>query len=157
MKNWIKLVISIAIPQIIGISSVFFTITNVGRWYQQIKRPEWNPPNWIFGPVWTILYIMMGVALYLIWKSNVAKEKKRTAIILWSVQLLFNFFWSFIFFNQHQIGLALVEIICLWVLLLLNIFSFAKINKTAAWLLVPYISWVSFAAILNYAIWELNK
>ena len=157
MKNWIKLTICLAIPQIVGFTSGFFTVTNVASWYKQIIKPEWNPPNWIFGPVWTALYLMMGIALYLIWKSNTSVEKKRAAIILWSVQLLLNFFWSFIFFTQHQIGWALVEIICLWLLILFTIFSFASISKTAAWLLVPYISWVSFAALLNYAIWELNK
>ncbi len=156
MNNILKLVIAIAIPLIVGSTSGFFTITGVESWYQTIQKPSWNPPSWIFGPVWTSLYIMMGIALFLIWKSPMSSDVKRTAILLFAIQLVLNFFWSFIFFNQHQIGWALVEIIALWLLILLTIFAFAKINTTAAWLLVPYISWVSFASILNFTIWKLN-
>ena len=155
MKNWVKLAISIAIPQIIGATGAFFTVSGVGSWYQSINRPEWNPPSWLFGPVWTTLYVLMGIALYLVWKSD--ESNKRTAITLWSVQLVVNFLWSLLFFNQHQIGGALIDLVILWLLILLTIFAFAKINKTAAWLLVPYISWVTFAGILNYTIWMLNK
>ena len=156
MNNILKLVIAIAIPLIVGSTSGFFTITGVESWYQTIQKPSWNPPSWIFGPVWTSLYIMMGIALFLIWKSPMSSDVKRTAILLFAIQLVLNFFWSFIFFNQHQIGWALVEIIAMWLLILLTIFAFAKINTTAAWLLVPYISWVSFASILNFTIWKLN-
>ncbi len=157
MNNIFKLVIAIAIPLIVGSTSGFFTITGVESWYQTIQKPSWNPPSWIFGPVWTSLYIMMGIALFLIWKSPLSSDIKRTAILLFAIQLVLNFFWSFIFFYQHQIGWALVEIIALWLLILLTIFAFAKINTTAAWLLVPYISWVSFASILNFTIWKLNN
>ena len=157
MSNPAKLVISIAVPLIIGFTSGFFTITGIGSWYQTIQRPSWNPPNWIFGPVWTILYILMGIALYLIWKSDASRTVKRNAIVLFSIQLILNFFWSIIFFNQHQPGFAFIEIGVMWVMILLTSFAFAKINTTAAWLLVPYISWVSFAAILNFTIWKLNS
>jgi translocator protein len=157
MSNIFKLVISIAIPVAVGSISGFFTISGVESWYQTIVKPSWNPPNWIFGPVWTTLYIMMGVALYLVWKSDSSGMLKKTAIALFSVQLVLNFFWSFIFFNQHQVSWALVEIIAMWIFILLTIFAFANVSKTAAWLLVPYIAWVSFATILNYTIWQLNK
>lgn len=157
MNNISKLVISIAIPVAIGATAGFFTVTGVGSWYQAINKPSWNPPGWVFGPVWTMLYIMMGVSLYLVWKSGINNHLKRTAIGLFAVQLILNFFWSFIFFDQQQPGWAFVEIIAMWVFILLTIFAFAKVNKTAAWLLVPYISWVSFATILNYTIWELNN
>jgi tryptophan-rich sensory protein len=157
MSNIFKLVISIAIPVAVGAISGFFTISGVESWYQTIAKPSWNPPNWIFGPVWTTLYILMGIALYLIWKSESSDILKKTAIALFSVQLILNFFWSLIFFNQHQVGWALAEIIMMWVVILLTIFAFANVNKTAAWLLVPYIAWVSFATILNYTIWQLNK
>ncbi|MBL0130059.1 MAG: tryptophan-rich sensory protein [Chitinophagaceae bacterium] len=156
MNNLTKLVIAIAIPLAIGGTAGFFTATGVDSWYQTINKPSWNPPGWIFGPVWTTLYVMMGVALFFVWKSDVNEQLKRTAITLFAIQLVLNFFWSFIFFNQHQPGWALVEIIVMWVFILLTIFSFAPISKTAAWLLVPYISWVSFATILNYTIWKLN-
>lgn len=100
---------------------------------------------------------MMGIAFYLVWRSEVPAKTKRTAIVLWVVQLIFNFFWSYIFFRQHQIDWALGEIIVLWLFILLTIFAFARISKLAAWLLVPYISWVSFANILTYAIYQLNR
>ncbi len=157
MNNTVKLVISVAIPLLAGVTSGFFTASGVGTWYQTIQKPSWNPPGWIFGPVWTTLYILMGIALYLVWKSDAATAVKKTAILLFAIQLLLNFFWSFIFFNQHQVGWALVEILVMWVFILLTIFAFASVNKTAAWLLVPYISWVSFAFLLNYTIWKLNN
>jgi tryptophan-rich sensory protein len=156
MNNILKLIISIAIPVAVGATSGFFTISGVESWYQTINKPSWNPPSWIFGPVWTTLYVMMGIALFLVWKSDASEGVKKTAISLFAVQLILNFFWSFIFFNQQQPGWALVEIIAMWVFILLTIFAFAKVSKPAAWLLVPYISWVSFATILNYTIWELN-
>ncbi|HQV61959.1 MAG TPA: tryptophan-rich sensory protein [Chitinophagaceae bacterium] len=157
MNNTLKLIIAIAIPLIVGGTSGFFTATGVESWYQTIARPTWNPPGWIFGPVWTTLYVMMGISLFLVWKEDASVELKKIGIALFAVQLVLNFFWSFIFFNQHQIGWALVEIIAMWVFILLTIFAFAQVNKAAAWLLVPYISWVSFATILNFTIWQLNK
>jgi len=157
MNNTLKLIIAIAIPLLVGGTSGFFTASGVESWYQTIARPTWNPPGWIFGPVWTTLYVMMGIALFLVWKEDTSVELKKIAIALFAVQLVLNFFWSFIFFNQHQIGWALVEIVVMWFFILLTIFAFAQVNKTAAWLLVPYISWVSFATILNFTIWQLNK
>lgn len=156
MNNAVKLIISIVIPVAVGATAGFFTATGVDSWYQTINKPSWNPPSWIFAPVWTTLYVMMGIALYLVWKSDSSDNLKKTAISLFAVQLILNFFWSFIFFNQQQPGWALVEIIAMWVFILLTIFAFAQVSKPAAWLLVPYISWVSFATILNYTIWELN-
>lgn len=157
MNNFLKLLVSVSVPLLIGFSSGFFTITDVGSWYQTIQKPAWNPPNWIFGPVWTTLYILMGIALFLIWKKEGNNKLKKAAIILFAIQLVLNFFWSIIFFNQHQIGWALVEIVILWLSILLTIFVFAKIDKIAAWLMVPYIAWVTFATILNFTIWQLNK
>ena len=157
MNSLVKLIISISIPLLIGFTSSYFTVTSVGSWYKTIQVPSWNPQNWVFGPVWTTLYILMGISLFLVWKSEVNAHVKKTAIILFAVQLALNFFWSFIFFNQHQIGWAFAEIMLLWLMILLTIFSFAKISNVSAWFLVPYISWVSFAAILNYTIWRLNQ
>ena len=157
MNIAVKLIISIAIPLAVGTSAGFFTATAVDNWYQTINKPSWNPPNWVFAPVWTMLYVMMGIALFLVWKSDASDILKKTAFTLFAAQLILNFFWSFIFFNQHQPGWALVEIIFMWIFILLTIFTFAQVSKTAGWLLVPYISWVSFATILNYTIWQLNK
>lgn len=156
MKNWIKLVISIALPVSVGMFGSLFTRPEIDGWYQTIEKPSWQPPNWVFGPVWTTLYIMMGIAFYLVWKNSAAVSKKRPAMVLWGVQLVLNFFWSFIFFRLHQIGWALAEIIVLWLAILLTIFAFARISRVAAWLMVPYISWVSFAGLLTYAIYQLN-
>jgi len=157
MSNTLKLIIAIIIPVAVGAVSGFFTSSEIPGWYQTINKPTWNPPSWLFGPVWTTLYVMMGIALFLVWKSDASQSVKKTAIILFAAQLVLNFFWSFIFFNQHQIGWAVVEIITMWIFILLTIFAFAPISKIAAWLLVPYISWVSFATILNYTIWKLNS
>ncbi|MFM9908046.1 MAG: TspO/MBR family protein [Chitinophagaceae bacterium] len=152
-----KFIISLLIPLAIGSISAIFTVKAIPGWYAQLNKPWFNPPNWIFSPVWTTLYIFMGIALWLVWKADAANKLKQTALAVFGLQLVLNFFWSFIFFNNHQLGWAFAEIVALWLLILLTIISFAKINTTAAWLLVPYISWVSFAGILNYTIWQLNK
>jgi translocator protein len=157
MKNWVKLVIALIIPQLVAASGAYFTVTGTGSWYQTLDKPSWNPPSWVFGPVWTTLYVLMGIAMFLVWRSDAPDKLKRRATILWGVQLVFNFLWSFLFFGQEQIFGALLEIVVLWVLILLTIFAFARVNKLAAWLLVPYISWVSFATILTYTIWDLNR
>jgi translocator protein len=106
MTNTVKLIIAIIIPLAVGATSGFFTASGVGSWYQTINKPSWNPPSWIFGPVWTTLYVMMGIALFLIWKSDAPDTQKRTAMLLFAVQMVLNFFWSFIFFKQHQMGWA---------------------------------------------------
>lgn len=156
MNNTLKFIAAVSIPLLAGGISGFFTVTGVESWYQYINKPSWNPPNWIFGPVWTTLYIMMGVALFLVWKTDTSYELKKIAFVLFGVQLLLNFCWSFLFFKLEQPGWAFAEIIVMWLFILMTIFAFAQVSKTAAWLLVPYISWVSFAAILNYTIWKMN-
>ena len=158
INNPIKFIISVLIPVGIGAISGLFTASNVKTWFVTVAKPSFNPPGWLFAPVWTTLYIMMGIAFFLVWKNEtIQKSIKQKAIILFAIQMVLNFLWSFIFFQQHEIGWALVDIILLWIFILLTIFSFAPISKTAAWLLVPYISWVSFATILNFAIWQLNR
>lgn len=156
MKNWMKLVISIALPLAVGGIAGLFTNTEIDGWYQTINKPSWQPPSWVFGPVWTLLYLLMGIAFYIIWKSGAPARQKRIAIILWIIQLVFNFFWSFIFFKQHQIDWALGEIVVLWFFILLTIIYFGRISKLAAWLMVPYISWVTFATLLTLTIYQLN-
>jgi tryptophan-rich sensory protein len=151
-----KLFISILIPLLVGAISGYFTSSGVDGWYAFANKPWFNPPNWIFAPVWTTLYVLMGIALFLVWRAEADKTIKQTAIILFTVQLTLNFFWSIIFFKLQQPGWAFADIILMWVMILLTILWFGKISSTAAWLLVPYISWVSFATILNYSIWRLN-
>lgn len=156
MKTAYKLVIAIAIPLAIGSLAGFFTASSVNGWYTTLVKPSFNPPNWLFAPVWTSLYIMMGIAFFLIWKSNANDVVKRTAVTLYIIQLALNFCWSFIFFYAEQPGWALVDIVLMWIFILLTIRWFGKISSVSAWLLVPYICWVSFATVLNYAIWTLN-
>ena len=151
-----KLLISIAIPLVVGAIAGFFTASGVNGWYAIANKPSFNPPNWLFAPVWTALYIMMGIALYLIWKSEADRGVKQTAIILFAFQLTLNFLWSFIFFYAKQPGWAFADIIALWIMILFTIIWFGKISSTASWLLVPYIFWVSFASLLNFYIWRLN-
>jgi translocator protein len=155
MHKTVKLIISVLLPVAVGATAGFFTASGVKTWYLTIQKPWFNPPNWIFAPVWTALYVVMGIALYLVWRLP-ASAQRRTALILFGCQLLVNFLWSFLFFYLHQPGLAFAEIILMWLLILLTIFQFAKLSKPAAWLLVPYITWVSFATILNGTIWWLN-
>jgi benzodiazapine receptor len=150
-----KLLYSLVITIGIGVISGVATASGIRDWYAHLNKPSFNPPNWIFGPVWTTLYILMGIALYLIWKQPPSLYKSN-ALWLFFIQLFLNFCWSFLFFNFHKIGLSLVDIFLLWVFIILTIISFAKLAHVAAWLLVPYICWVSFAAILNGAIFRLN-
>ena len=157
MSNKLKLAICLAITLVTGFVGSIFTTREISGWYTSIRKPLWNPPNAIFGPVWTILYILMGISLFLVWKSHRPSGKKNIAYLLFAVQLLLNFLWSFIFFRLHRVDWALLEILLLWITILGTIIAFSQISKTAAWLLVPYISWVSFASFLNYHIWILNK
>jgi benzodiazapine receptor len=126
------------------------------EWYRSLVKPPWNPPSWVFGPVWTTLYALMAVAAWRIWKRG-GFDANRPALRLFLLQLLFNFAWSFVFFKFQRIDLALVEIGCLWILIVLTIRAFARIDKPAAWLLVPYLAWVTYAATLNAAIYMLNR
>lgn len=157
MNKITKLILCIAGPLLIGFAGSLFTIEAIPVWYASLQKPNWNPPNWLFGPVWTTLYILMGIAAYLVWKTITASAFKKWGLLLYSLQLVLNLFWSYLFFTRHQLGTALIEIVVLWLTILCTIIAFSKVNKTAAWLLVPYISWVSFATILNYTIWQLNQ
>lgn len=156
MKSlFVKIIIASLITLTLGIASGFSTIDSIANWYQYINKPSFNPPNWIFGPVWTALYLMMGISFGMIWHST--SNDKNRAMIFFGIQFLLNLGWSFLFFNLHQTGIAFIEIILMWFFILMTILSFYKINKTAAYLLIPYLCWVSFASVLNGAIWYLNK
>lgn len=156
MNTYIKLFISVVLCLAIGGISGYLTSNEITTWYVTLNKPSFNPPNWIFGPVWSTLYFLMGISFWLVWKSNANTTIKNKAITFFIIQLILNFFWSIIFFSLHQLGFALVEIILLWIFILLSIISFYPISKIAAYLLLPYLFWVSFASILNLAIWKLN-
>lgn len=148
--DWPKLIFAIILCQAAGIIGSLFTFSAIPTWYATLTKPSFNPPSWIFGPVWTLLYTLMGISLYLVWKNKPAVK-----LFVW--QLIANSLWSIIFFGMKNIGLALVEIIVLLALVLATIMKFYKINKTAAYLLIPYFLWGSFATLLTYSIWILNK
>lgn len=162
MKNWRNILTAagtILLPTAVGVASSVFTSSSVSTWYLVLEKPVFNPPSWVFGPVWTILYLMMGYALWRVLQVKMTKQneaQKRLAVLLFSVQLVLNFAWSLIFFGLWSPGGALIEIVLLWFAILGTIITFAKLDRLAAYLLVPYILWVSFASILNYAIWFLN-
>lgn len=150
-----KLIISILIPLVLGAIAGRFTAQAVPDWYASLNKPSFSPPNWIFGPVWTILYILLGISLYLIWKQIPSKERNN-AILIFSIQLFLNFIWSFVFFYFNQIGLALIVIICLWLSIVLMLIRFFKIKPLAAYLNIPYLLWVTFASVLNTGYYILN-
>ena len=155
MNKYLKLALCITAPLIIGGISGISTAAGISDWYTNINKPSFNPPNFIFGPVWTMLYILMGISFYLILQSPFNIHKKK-AIVFFCMQLILNFFWSIIFFNFHWLELAFIEIIMIWISILAMILVFYKINKAAAYLQIPYLLWVSFASILSGTIWILN-
>lgn len=158
IKNFFKFIIAIAVCEMVGIVGAIFTTPSIqSGWYATLLKPALNPPAWIFGPVWTMLYFLMGVAVFLIWKKGFERRCVKIALIIFDIQLALNVFWSIIFFGWQSPGGAFVEIIFLWLAILVTIIMFAKISRPAAWLLFPYIIWVSFAGYLNFSIWQLSN
>jgi benzodiazapine receptor len=126
-----------------------------GEWYAALAKPAWNPPNWIFGPVWTLLYTMMGVAAWRVWRKA-GFRRAPVAMGVFALQLILNAAWSWLFFGLHRMDLAFAEILVLWAAILATAVSFHRHDRLAAWLLAPYLAWVSFAAVLNFTLWRLN-
>jgi benzodiazapine receptor len=151
-----KLLVSLILPIGIGSIAGIFTAEAVPGWYATLNRPSFNPPNWIFGPVWTVLYILLGISFFLIWKQPANKERN-FAIIVFLLQLLLNFGWSFIFFYFNMIGFSLVEIILLWISIVIMLVLFYKIKPLAAYINIVYLLWVTFASILNASYYFLNR
>jgi len=156
MSKALKLIISILICQGAGVVGSLFTSPAISTWYATIQKPSFNPPNWIFAPVWTLLFLLMGISLYLMWEKGLENKKAKTAFFIFGVQLILNILWSILFFGLQSPLYAFIEIIILWLAILLTIISFYKISKPAAYLLLPYIIWVSFASVLNFSILILN-
>ncbi len=152
VKEWIGLVVSLVICFAVAGLGSLATTPNIPTWYATLNKPSWNPPNWLFGPVWTALYAMMAVAVWLVWK----KVGWNTAVTIFAIQLALNLAWSFIFFGFHQPGLAFLEIVLLWLAIAATVLMFFQVSAVAASLLIPYLLWVSFAAALNFTIWRLN-
>jgi translocator protein len=154
-QGWWKLFALIALCLGIGAVGGFATVDALKGWYPTLQKPSFNPPSWVFGPVWTVLYILMAVAAYLVLLERPTPNRK-TALGLFFLQLVANAIWSPLFFGMHQILPALVDVVLMDVLVFFTLLWFAKVNKTAAWLMVPYQAWILFATALNFAIWRLN-
>lgn len=156
MNKILKFVIAILIPQLAAVIGSVFTMPSIEGWYANLEKPQLAPPNWVFGPAWTALFLLMGIALFIVWQKGLNKKNVKAAFSIFIGQLALNVLWSIIFFGLHSPGFAFVEIVFLWFAILATIIAFAKVSKPAAWLLVPYILWVSFASYLNFMIWMLN-
>lgn len=148
MKNIVKLTISVLICELAGVAGSFFTAPAIKTWYVFLEKPSFSPPNWVFGPAWILLYALMGAAIWLVWPKLSR---------LFAVQLVVNALWSILFFGLRSPLLGLIDIVVLWVLILVLLFKFYRLNKTSFWLFVPYFLWVSFATVLNFSVWRLNS
>ncbi len=156
-NRWLVLAGFIALCLAVGSIAGWATNQSVTTWYLSLNRPSWTPPGWVFGPVWTVLYIMMGVAAWQVWRAGGGfAGKARAALIVFFVQLALNFTWSFAFFGAQSTLLGLITITVLWLAVAMTIRVFHPIDRLAAWLLAPYLLWVSFAAALNFTFWTLN-
>ena len=158
MNKYIKIAIALLVCLAVGYSASTVTRPSVESWYPTLIKPIFNPPNWIFMPMWTLLYILMAVAAGLVWdKIKEQNEAVKKALLFFIIQLTLNAIWSYLFFGLKNPLLALIEIALLWLMIYETYLKFTKINKTAGYLLIPYMAWVAFAAILNASIWWLNR
>ena len=155
-KDFLKLITAIAVSQAAGLVGTIFTLPSIPTWYASLEKPALTPPSWVFGPVWTGLFLLMGIAAFLIWKNSTQNKGVKIALGIFMLQLVLNTLWSFLFFGLQDPWLALIEIACLWAAILVTLVLFYKIKPAAGLLLIPYLLWVSFATYLNYSIWILN-
>lgn len=158
MKTYSRILLCVAICLAVGYLSSMVTQSSITTWYPTIKKPVFNPPNWIFAPVWTLLFILMGISAGMIWnKFETHKELVKKGLLFFTIQLLLNALWSYLFFGLNNILLALIEIILLWLVIYETFHIFKQIDKKAAYLLIPYLAWVGFATILTGSIFWLNR
>ena len=153
----LPLLVALALPLAVGALGGAATSSSVRTWYPTLRKPPFNPPGWVFGPVWTVLYVLMGVAIYLVWTGSESPSARSRVARWWFAQLLLNLAWSLIFFGRRAIGPAFGEILILWLAIAATIRAAAQQKPAAAALLVPYLGWTTFAAILNGSIWYLNR
>jgi tryptophan-rich sensory protein len=157
MRSVAKIALSICICTLTGVVGSFATRDSVNTWYADLAKPFFAPPNWTFGVVWPILYAMMGLSVFMIWRRGTTERQVRIALGLFALQLALNGLWTPIFFGLRMIALALIEIVLLWMAILVTILAFWRVSKTAACLLLPYLAWVGFAIALNASFWHLNR
>lgn len=155
MKKSIALILSIFIAQMAGTLGSIFTSPNIEGWYAELTKPSWNPPAWVFAPVWITLFTLMGIAAFFIWQEKHTVVRV-AALRFYIIQLVLNASWSFLFFGMHRPDLAFIEILILWAFILITLLYFWKLRPLAGYLMIPYLAWVSFAAVLNATIWYLN-
>ncbi len=151
-----KLFVSLLLPLGIGAIAGIFTAKDIPEWYATLHQPTFNPPNWVFGPVWTTLYILLGISFFMVWKLEANKERNR-AILIFIAQLLLNFAWSFFFFYFKRIGVALIDIVALWLMIVVMLVHFHRLKPLAMYINIPYLLWVAFATALNVAYFWLNR
>jgi tryptophan-rich sensory protein len=151
-----KLFAAVLLCLIVGSMGSLVTTTGSGSWYESLEKPAFTPPNWVFGPVWTTLFILMGIALYLVWQSGTERREVQIALAVFGIQFALNVLWSFLFFGMQSPLLGLVDIVILWIMIAVTIVLFYQIRKIAGYLLIPYIVWVTIATALNYSIYILN-
>ncbi len=152
----VKLIISIIACVALGSIGGIATASSIDTWYANVNKPSFNPPNWLFAPVWTTLFTLMGIAAALVWHEGINNKTVKNALVLFGIQFLLNMIWSWLFFGMQNPKLAFFELILLWVFIFLTIRAFFAIKNISGWLLTPYILWVSFAGVLNFYIWQLN-
>jgi tryptophan-rich sensory protein len=156
LPYWVKIGIGILICNGVGLLASSVTLDAIPEWYTHLNKPFFNPPNWLFGPVWTILYTLMGISAAAIWQAGLDQKRVKKALYVFATQLGLNAMWSFLFFGYKNPLFAFIEILCLLVVIVVTIIHFRKIVPWAAWLLVPYLIWVAFASLLNFSIYLLN-
>ena len=156
MSNAYKLVISLVVCQLIGLIGSVYTMNAIPTWYAALEKPAFTPPNWLFAPAWITLYVLMGIAAFLVWRNGWDKPKVRVALVFFGVQLVLNALWSVVFFGLESPLFGVVVIVMLWVAILITMLRFKGISMAGVWLLLPYLLWVTFASVLNIAIWMLN-
>ena len=154
--NFSRLIAAIVVCQLAGIIGSVFTISSIPTWYASLAKPIFTPPSWLFGPVWIALYTLMGISLYFVWQKGFKKKENRNALYVFGAQLSLNAAWSIVFFGMRNIFGGLLVIIAMLLSIAATIVAFYKISKKAAWLLIPYIIWVSVATLLNFYVWQLN-
>lgn len=154
--NYKRLIVSLALPQLAGVIGSVFTTSAISTWYAALERPSFSPPNWLFGPAWITLYVLMGISIYLVWQKLGKNKQARQSFWLFWIHLIFNATWSIAFFGLQNPGLALINIIIILAFIIVLMTRFWRIDHLAAYLLIPYFLWVSFAALLNYSFWILN-
>jgi translocator protein len=152
----VKLVVCLAVCIGSGLIGSIFTRSSISSWYIFLQKPSFTPPNWLFAPVWFLLYILMGVAAFLIWRKGLNQFQVRESIIIFIIQLVLNAGWSYAFFGLKSPGAGLIVIVPLWTAILLTIINFFRVSRIAAYLLIPYIIWVSYATALTFSIYLMN-